>query len=65
MNADKVLPEVLPFLYQGKGQRICDIKLYFPNYSEEEICEALEKEIAKGTLEKYEGVGGVLYFKKG
>lgn len=65
MNATAtVVPDVLSFMYRGKGQRVCDISVYFPQLSEEEIQKALENCVVDGCVEKCDATGSSLYFKK-
>ena len=44
--------DVLPFLYPGKGQRVCDVRVYFPGISEEVVYEVLEDCVYTGHAEK-------------
>ena len=64
MNALNVLPKVLPFLYVGKGQRLCDVRLYFPEYSEDQVVEALEASVDSGEVVKHLLNEENFYFKK-
>lgn len=56
--------DVTPFLFHGKGQRVCDVKTYLPGSSEEDIKVALEFGVQKGNIEKYNQNGVELFLKK-
>lgn len=55
---------LLPFLYEGKGQRVCDVHIYFPDDKEEMIEESLEACVFSGYAEKTTFKGEVFYFRK-
>jgi hypothetical protein len=59
-----IVAQAWPYLYEGKGQRICDIKLYLSDYPQEEIKGALEDAVTLGQLTRYEQGGESFYLKK-
>lgn len=58
------VPNVTSSLSIGKGQRVIDIALDFPDYSHEEIATALEHAVNEGSAEKYEINRQDFYLKK-
>lgn len=60
--------ELLPFLYEGKGQRVCDVVALFGSVadedSEKEILVALEEGVDQKLFDRYEQNGVVFYMKK-
>ena len=60
-----VVPDVLEFLDFEKGQRVCDIKVYLPAYSADQILEMLNAAVQEGSVDQPHGRGEqALYFKK-
>lgn len=60
----KPLPDVLPFLFSQRAERVCELMPFFPESDEEEIEASLEWLVGEGLVEKYETSGGPVYFKK-
>lgn len=58
------VPNFLPSLHPGKGERVIDIKKQFPEYSESQIEEALEFLVSEDLAQKYNHGGATLYLKK-
>jgi hypothetical protein len=56
--------DVLPFLYPGKGQRVCDVMVYFSGISEEAVYGVLEDCVCTGRAEKNTQNGVDFYFRK-
>ncbi len=62
VTAISKMPNLLSFLYPNKGQRVCDVGVYLPNFSLPEIKVELERLVTQGEAEKYEHNGEAMYF---
>jgi hypothetical protein len=60
----KQLPDVLPFLFLQRPERVCELMSFFPESGEEEVEASLEWLVLKGLVKKYETPGGPVYFEK-